>query len=74
MNNNWSTGDGIPPEPFVPPFSHDPYAPSLREARVVKHVARMIAADDMLADGQISKVERDAIRDRMIEVIENPNT
>lgn len=70
MNTNWNTGDGIPPKPFEPPFTHEAYAPSPREARVMQHVARLLAADDMLADGQISKVERDAIRDRMLQVIE----
>lgn len=55
------------------PFRHPDHVPSAREVRVRKHIARLQSADDMLADGQISKVERDNIRNRMLQVIEDPN-
>ena len=73
MNNNWTTEDekaltSITEEPF----KHPDFVPTERELRVQKHIARLQSADDMLADGQISRAGRDAIRDRMLAVIEVP--
>ena len=73
MSNNWTDQDGKAPTSIVEePYQIPPYPKTDRELRIAKHVARLQSADEMLADKQISQVERDNIRTRMLQVIEVP--
>lgn len=73
MSNNWTPADETPPEHVAEPCQTPLYPKSEREQRIAKHINRLQSADEMLADGQISQVERDNIRTRMLQVIEDPN-
>lgn len=74
MSNNWTEADDKALESVIEePYQIPPFPKSDRELRIAKHITRLKAADEMVADGQISQVERDNIRTRMLQVIEDPN-